>query len=306
MAWIFISFSTKNWQVKNIFKKALPAFALPILLWGITRYTIDGWAFLGQMFSVDVVERVGNDETLLKGFPYYFAWLNGVLGFAFCILICIAVLGLLLFAISHKQQLTKKDFIFAIICFSTFLVTFLFYGVIGGAISWYIWPMFLGLFPFVGWGSGFVWRTYQTDISTKKFFAALTSLFLFFTALSMPSLKKIQMSYDLGSLNPTRSIFYDVKEIEESFPAGEKIYYSVDSTGMEKTPSQSWILMGYYQDFFYQPGTFEDFLNDTRENVYLLVQTTYESPLQPFLDEEPQVRRVLQGDSCALCALKTE
>lgn len=301
IAWLLLLFFTKKAYIKEIFSKALPAFLLPIFSWAVWRYTADGWNFLGQMFGVDVVNRIENEHTALEGFPYYIACFRGILEDPFCLIFFAITLFILFYTISHWDILEKKDVAFVLPAICTSLFVFFFFGFMQSIRSWYIWPMFMGLIPFVGWGISFIGRSQHAKNSSlqsilpRKIFVLVSCILLFIGMSQIPNLTKYQMNYDSGTRKPHVSIFYYTED-QFSFSEGEQFYYYVDISGENSEIPQSWALMGYYQDFIYTPGDIDSFLSDPRENVYLLVKSNSPSQLAELSEEYLTMKQIIKGD----------
>lgn len=70
--YLILSGLWKKLHIRNYILFLLSAFG-PILLWAIVRYQYDGMNFLGQMFGVDVTQRISSSASANPSYTFLHA-----------------------------------------------------------------------------------------------------------------------------------------------------------------------------------------------------------------------------------------
>lgn len=94
----------KKWKLRQYVLFAVSAFG-PVLLWAVARYQYDGMAFLGQMFGVDVTDRIAWSASSNADYGFFIKYLFG--NAAFLIMLAVVALCLLFFLFSHITSKNK-------------------------------------------------------------------------------------------------------------------------------------------------------------------------------------------------------
>lgn len=86
----------KKWKLRQYILFVLSAFG-PIFLWAIVRYQYDGMAFLGQMFGVDVTDRIAWSASSNTDYSFFIKYLFSNTAFLIMLAVAMACLLFLLF-----------------------------------------------------------------------------------------------------------------------------------------------------------------------------------------------------------------
>lgn len=100
----------KKWKVHQYLLFALSMLG-PILLWAVIRYQYDGMAFLGQMFGVDVTERIAWSASSNSDYHFFVKYLFGNAAFLIMLAVTVVCILFLLFSslVLKKKNVTLKE-----------------------------------------------------------------------------------------------------------------------------------------------------------------------------------------------------
>ncbi len=145
---LFILFSglIKRMKLKEYLIFFGAAF-LPILLWAAIRFSYDGTAFLGQMFGVDVTERVSFPVSANEDGLFYIKYIMST-NAGLLLVLSISFAGFYLFFMEKFVRGTKRK----VGCSPSFLavvlwifITLIIFSITRADNYWYIFPVYPGL-----------------------------------------------------------------------------------------------------------------------------------------------------------------
>ena len=258
----------------------------PILLWIGIRFKFDGMAFLGQMFGVDVAERVTWPVSANEDGMFYIKYILNTNG-GRLMLLAIVFSGVYLFLQKKADRKERK----ATICSPRGLavalwvfITLITFSVTRADNYWYIFPLYPGLCV----GAAFLLqRVADSTAETNKSRAVKAVLFLgavitFFTALDTASgIKKLERSnYQL-----------DLQRALETYPQFNGLKMYVEKNNNEYKESYYWEQAGILiaelsGDMKCEEGGVEAYLKEVENALIIVDNYFYEQYEAKFQESE--------------------
>lgn len=124
----------------------LVSIAVPILLWAVPRFFIDGTEFFKQMLLVDVLGRTSADFGSNTGpFSYYFSYFFGSMSGKTTVYLC-ALIICLIGAMMYNHLFTKERYQEVIGYLLWIGIPFLAFSLVSTKLLWYMYPIMIPLF----------------------------------------------------------------------------------------------------------------------------------------------------------------
>lgn len=223
---IYLIFSGlwKKLKIKNYILFLLSAFG-PLFLWAFIRYQYDGMDFLGQMFGVDVTQRIASSADANPSYTFFTRYL---LGYRPIVVIGIIIVSIFLFLLFKKKIRYNNTTLAFILWIFIPLIVYDFSHVY---YYWYIFPIYI---PLLMLGGIFIQKLYQYLESKKRLFYALMLFPLLIVALecrnTLSELDNLEVS---GFQN-------DIKAAMEQNPQLHQMVIYVEKTDNEYKDSFYW------------------------------------------------------------------
>lgn len=142
---VLLSGLIKELKLRNYIFFIISAFA-PILLWGVVRYQYDGMDFLGQMFGVDVTQRIAWSASSNADYSFFMKYLIHNRAFwVMTAVICFSALFLVLWRNKLRRQEGENVNPLVLALFLWIAVPFLVFSLSHTYYYWYIYPIYPAL-----------------------------------------------------------------------------------------------------------------------------------------------------------------
>ena len=164
--YLILSGLWKKLHIRNYILFLLSAFG-PILLWAIVRYHYDGMNFLGQMFGVDVTQRISSSASANPSYTFFTRYLLSYRPVMVIAAVAVCILIFLLFKRKIKYSNTVLAF------FLWIVIPLLIYDFSHVYYYWYIFPVYI---PILMLGGILIQKLYRYLENKKGLFCALMLL----------------------------------------------------------------------------------------------------------------------------------
>ena len=262
---------------------------LPIFLWGIARYSFDGWAFISRMFTFDLLQRTseagfeGHESTIF----YYLR------AFAFNppLLISLALSVIyLIWKIKKKEPLSNE----AKLVLISSLSIFGFFSISKTRLDWYV---DIGYIPLIVALSVLI-RKFLNEILVDRPGLIKTRKVL---AVCLPSIMTISalISSSIGFISPMVNKMDEVHQLllNSDIQNGALIYLSEE---YHHKPTQSYLItMEFAFDGRMKIASLEEFESDDISNSYYL-----SSKASLPIDYESVYQVINSTDTCTIIQKK--
>lgn len=167
----------KKLRIKNYILFLFSAFG-PLFLWAFVRYQYDGMNFLGQMFGVDVTQRISGSADANPSYTFFTRYL---LRYRPIVVIAVVIVCILVFLLIRKKiKYSNTMLAFLLWIFVPLLV----YDFSHVYYYWYIFPVYI---PLLMLGGLLIQRLYQYLENKKVLFCVLMLLPMFIVSLECRS-----------------------------------------------------------------------------------------------------------------------
>ena len=296
---IYLIFSGlwKQLKVSNYLLFLLCAFG-PILLWAVVRYQYDGMEFLGQMFGVDVAQRISGSAGANPSYSFFTSYLLSYRPILLISIICgILLLFFLILRKSQKQtgRTVSETSVYAVRYTQTVLAFLLWvfvplvvYNMSHTYYYWYIFPIYI---PLIMIAAILIQKLYQFMQNKKSLFYCLMLVPAFLVAVECRNTLN-----DLDDLEVS-GFQTDIKAAMDSHPELHQMDFYVEKTDNEYKESTYWEQAGLLAaelsgDLFCHDGGVDAFLKVPGNALIIVDPETYEaredllSPLQIVYENE--------------------
>ena len=164
--YLILSGLWKKLHIRNYILFLLSAFG-PILLWAIVRYQYDGMKFLGQMFGVDVTQRISSSASANPSYTFFTRYLLSYRPVMVIAAVAVCILIFLLLKRKIKYSNTVLAFLLWIV------IPLLVYDFSHVYYYWYIFPVYI---PILMLGGILIQKLYRYLENKKGLFCALMLL----------------------------------------------------------------------------------------------------------------------------------
>lgn len=149
VAYAVISQDYKRLGMKGIACACLCA-AAPVLIWGAWRYAYDQWDFLGNMFGVDVINRIedGMENARVGTQSTFFQYLTGYRPtqlLIILIIVCALIIGISRRMSPAKAILSRPEKRTCILLGLWIVLPFIMYSLSSTGCTWYYYPTIIAL-----------------------------------------------------------------------------------------------------------------------------------------------------------------
>ena len=175
--YLILSGLWKKLHIRNYILFLLSAFG-PILLWAIVRYQYDGMKFLGQMFGVDVTQRISSSASANPSYTFFTRYLLSYRPVMVIAAVAVCILIFLLLKRKIKYSNTVLAFLLWIV------IPLLVYDFSHVYYYWYIFPVYI---PLLMLGGILIQKLYRYLENQKGLFCALMLLPFLVVALECRS-----------------------------------------------------------------------------------------------------------------------
>ena len=240
----------------------------PIAFWAYIRYQYDGMAFLGQMFGVDVTQRISDSAGHNTGYSFFTKYLLNYLPTLFMIF---AIILLLIYLIYNKKIKYSVDMLGFLLWAAVPLII---YDLSHTYYYWYIFPVYIPLIMTTGI---LLQKLYNLFAEKQKIFCFIILLPILFTLINCHNtvceMKTLETS---GFQN-------DLKHAMESHSQYHSMEIYVEKNDNEYKESYYWEQSGLLAaelsgDLFCKEGGIQAFLKaDSMKEALLITDlNTYE------------------------------
>ena len=287
----------KKLKFSNYLLFLLCAFG-PILLWAVIRYQYDGMDFLGQMFGVDVTQRISGSAGANPSYSFFTKYLLSYRPILLIILLC----GLLLLfflvwgKIKGKTSNTASLTGLYTIKYSPTLLALLLWVFVPFAVYnlshtyyyWYIFPIYI---PLMMIASILIQKLYQYMRGKKVLFYCLMLIPAFLVALECRNTLNELDNLEVSGFQT------DIKAAMDSHPELHQLDFYVEKTDNEYKGNTYWEQAGLLAaelsgDLYCQEGGVDAFLAASEPALIIVDPETYEarqevlSPLEVVYENE--------------------
>lgn len=152
---MIISGLWKKWKVHQYLLFAVSALG-PIFLWAVVRYHYDGMAFLGQMFGVDVTDRIAWSASSNADYSFFVKYLSGNAAFLIMMAVIVVCILFLFFSrlvlkkknvsLEEKKQLNPRFMKSAVLALALWIIVpLMIFSFSHTYYYWYIFPIYPAL-----------------------------------------------------------------------------------------------------------------------------------------------------------------
>lgn len=223
---LFLIFSGlwKKLHIKNYILFLLSAFA-PLLLWAFVRYQYDGMNFLGQMFGVDVTQRIAGSADANPSYTFFTRYL---LGYRPIVVITVIAACIFLFML-FKKKISYSNNILAFLLW-IFIPLFV-YDFSHVYYYWYIFPVYIPLLMLAGI---LIQKLYQYLENKKGLFCAIMLIPLLIVGVECRSTLNELDNLEISGFQN------DIKAAMEQNPQLHQMDIYVEKTDNEYKDSYYW------------------------------------------------------------------
>lgn len=305
-----LAFLTKSWHVFPVclaiglnliysgqFKKmklkqwllAILSFLAPILIWGLMRYSRDGFTFFKEMIEYDLLRR---SSTAIEGHTGSAFYYISVVGSNYFFWHLMLIISIILLKPSTFKAIDKRKWPYLLGVVSWFLLPIVLYSMASTKIEWYILPVYPPFAIICGATfSAVIKSPHVKTIFRKLFTAALVIIILCYEGFIVYRLSNMQID----------NIQLALKEIGQSSSyKGCKLYTAAGYFAEKGSWEQAHLLSAeLYGDFIPCPGGLKAFLEDTSKDSLLFIEDTEKS--QQYM-EEYKLKIVISKNGFSLLA----
>lgn len=254
----------KKLHIKNYILFLLSAFG-PLLFWAFIRYQYDGMNFLGQMFGVDVTQRISDSADANPSYTFFTRYLLGYRPIVFIGVIIVCIFLFLFF----KKKIRYNNTILAFILW-IFIPLFV-YDFAHVYYYWYIFPIYI---PLLMAGGIFIQKLYHYLRNKRCLFFALMFFPLLIVALECRSTLKELDNLEISGFQN------DIKVAMEQNPQLHQMDIYVEKTDNEYKDSFYWEQAGLLAaelsgDLYCKEGGINAFLKTDGNALIIVDLETY-------------------------------
>ena len=222
--YLILSGLWKKLHVGNYILFLLSAFG-PLLLWAFVRYQYDGMNFLGQMFGVDVTERIVGSAGANPSYTFFTRYLLGYKPVVIMVFIVTCILIFLLL----KKKLKYSNTMLAFLLW--FFIPLFIYDFSHVYYYWYIFPVYI---PLLMLGGILIHKLYEYLKGKRKLFCVLMFIPFLLVAMECRStLKELENLEISGFQN-------DIKNAMEQNSSLHQMDIYVEKTDNEYKDGSCW------------------------------------------------------------------
>lgn len=266
---VLLSGLIKELKLRNYILFIISAFA-PILLWGAVRYQYDGMDFLGQMFGVDVAQRIAWSASSNSDYSFFIKYL--LHNRAFLVMIAVICLSVLFLVLCHgmlRYREEGKPFVLALSLW--IIIPFFVFSLSHTYYYWYIYPIYPALCIAASLLTAQCVKNCQSRRQKVVFLLVMTLPFLavlHYDRVTVLQIKELERS----------GFQQDIKAAMEQYPQWHGMTIYVEKNDNEYKDSYCWeqaeLLMAELSgDLKCHDGGIEAFLKE--ETSVLLIVDTY-------------------------------